>query len=180
VDEGDRLTEDELIGTCVLLLNAGHEATVNATGNGWWSLFRNPPALAALRADHSRLESAVEELMRYDTPLQMFERWVLEDLEVGDVTIPRGAEVALLFGSANRDPSVFADPDTLDVGRNPNPHISFGAGIHFCLGAPLARIELACSFGALLRKAPGLRLGAEPEWKPGYIIRGLRELAVSL
>jgi len=176
----DGLSEDELIGTCVLLLNAGHEATVNVTGNGWWSLFRNPPALAALRADHSRLESAVEELMRYDTPLQMFERWVLEDLEVGDVTIPRGAEVALLFGSANRDPSVFADPDTLDVGRNPNPHISFGAGIHFCLGAPLARIELACSFGALLRKAPGLRLDAEPEWKPGYIIRGLRELAVSL
>jgi len=174
------LSEDELIGTCVLLLNAGHEATVNVTGNGWWSLFRNPAALDALKADHGRLETAVEELMRYDTPLQMFERWVLEDIEVGGVAIPRGAEVALLFGSANRDPSVFADPDTLDVGRNPNPHISFGAGIHFCLGAPLARIELACSFGALLRKAPGLRLDAEPEWKPGYIIRGLRELAVSL
>jgi cytochrome P450 len=176
----DGLSEDELIGTCVLLLNAGHEATVNVTGNGWWSLFRNPPALAALRADHGLLDTAVEELVRYDTPLQMFERWVLEDIEVGGVAIPRGAEVALLFGSANRDPAVFADPDTLDVGRNPNPHISFGAGIHFCLGAPLARIELACSFGALLRKAPGLRLDAEPEWKPGYIIRGLRELPVSL
>jgi cytochrome P450 len=174
------LSEDELIGTCVLLLNAGHEATVNVTGNGWWSLFRNPPALAALRADHGLLETAVEELMRYDTPLQMFERWVLEDIEVGGVAVPRGSEVALLFGSANRDPDVFADPDTLDLARNPNPHISFGAGIHFCLGAPLARIELVCSFGSLLRKAPSLRLNAEPEWKPGYIIRGLRELSVSL
>jgi cytochrome P450 len=174
------LSEDELIGTCVLLLNAGHEATVNVTGNGWWSLLRNPAALTALQSDHGLLETAVEELMRYDTPLQMFERWVLEDIEVGGVALPRGTEVALLFGSANRDPSVFAAPDTLDVGRNPNPHISFGAGIHFCLGAPLARIELACSFGALLRKAPDLRLDAEPEWKPGYIIRGLRELSVSL
>jgi cytochrome P450 len=174
------LSEDELIGTCVLLLNAGHEATVNVTGNGWWSLLRNPAALTALQSDHGLLETAVEELMRYDAPLQMFERWVLEDIEVGGVALPRGTEVALLFGSANRDPSVFAAPDTLDVGRNPNPHISFGAGIHFCLGAPLARIELACSFGALLRKAPDLRLDAEPEWKPGYIIRGLRELSVSL
>src|SRR6185312_10530146 len=107
------LSEDELIGTCVLLLNAGHEATVNVTGNGWWSLFRNPAALDALKADHGRLETAVEELMRYDTPLQMFERWALEDIEVGGVTIPRGSEVALLFGSANRDPLTFADPDTL-------------------------------------------------------------------
>jgi cytochrome P450 len=176
----DGLTEDELIGTCVLLLNAGHEATVNVTGNGWWSLLRNPAALAALRADPALIGTAVEELMRYDTPLQMFERWVLEDLEVAGVTIPRGAEVALLFGSANRDPSVFAEPGRLDVARAPNPHISFGAGIHFCLGAPLARMELACSFGALLAKAPGLRLDREPEWKPGYIIRGLRALEVSV
>lgn len=111
VDEGDRLSEDELIGTCVLLLNAGHEATVNTTGNGWWSLFRNPGELARLRADHGLIPTAVEELMRYDTSAPMFERWVLEDVQVGGVDIPRGAEVALQFASADRDPAVFADPE---------------------------------------------------------------------
>ncbi|MCT9929759.1 cytochrome P450 [Planotetraspora sp. A-T 1434] len=179
-DEGDRLTEDELIGTCVLLLNAGHEATVNVTGNGWWSLFRNPAELDRLRADPGLLPTAVEELLRWDTPLQMFERWVLEDIEVGGVTIPKGVEIALLFGSANRDPEVFPDPDRLDVGRADNPHISFGAGIHFCLGAPLARVELAESFGALLKAAPAMELAEEPVWKPGYIIRGLESLKVTV
>jgi cytochrome P450 len=178
-DAGDRLTEDELIGTVVLLLNAGHEATVNVTGNGWWSLFRNPGELARLRADPALLPTAVEELMRWDTPLQMFERWVLEDIGVGGVDIPRGAEVALLFGSANRDERVFHDPDRLDLGRADNPHISFGAGIHFCLGAALARLELAESFRALLRAAPGMELAEEPTWKPGYVIRGLSSLKVS-
>ncbi|WP_240197020.1 cytochrome P450 [Nonomuraea lactucae] len=172
----DELTEDELVGTCVLLLNAGHEATVNVTGNGWWSLFRNPAELVRLRADRGLLPTAIEELMRWDTPLQMFERWVLEDIEVHGTRIPRGAEVALLFGSANRDPEVFEDPDRLDVGRADNPHISFGAGIHFCLGAPLARIELAESFGAMLDRAARLELVSEPVWKPGYIIRGLDSL----
>ncbi|MFI6537441.1 cytochrome P450 [Nonomuraea sp. NPDC050547] len=175
----EELTEDELVGTCVLLLNAGHEATVNVTGNGWWSLFRNPAELERLRADHSLLPTAIEELMRWDTPLQMFERWVLEDIEVEGVAIPKGVEVALLFGSANRDPEVFPDPDRLDVGRADNPHISFGAGIHFCLGAPLARIELMESFGALLEKAPKLELVREPVWKPGYVIRGLESLEVT-
>jgi cytochrome P450 len=172
----DGLTEDELIGTCVLLLNAGHEATVNVTGNGWWALFRNPSALASLRSSLDLLPTAVDELMRYDTPLQMFERWVLSDVTVRGVDIPRGSEVALLFGSANRDPAVFLDPDRLDVSRRDNPHISFGAGIHYCLGAPLARIELVASFGALLRAAPRLSLVEEPTWKPGYIIRGLASL----
>ncbi|WP_246063676.1 cytochrome P450 [Nonomuraea longispora] len=173
------LTEDELVGTCVLLLNAGHEATVNVTGNGWWALFRNPAELVRLREDRSLLPTAVEELMRWDTPLQMFERWVLEDIEVHGVRIPRGAEVALLFGSANRDQTVFDDPDRLDVGRADNPHVSFGAGIHFCLGAPLARIELMESFGALLDRAATLELRREPEWKPGYVIRGLRSLELT-
>jgi cytochrome P450 len=174
----DGLTEDELIGTCVLLLNAGHEATVNTTGNGWWALFRNPGELARLRAEPELLPTAVEELMRYDTPLQMFERWVLEDISVRGVDIPRGSEVALLFGSANHDPAVFRDPPRLDLGRRDNPHITFGAGIHFCLGAPLARIELLGSFGALLAKAPALKLVETPKWKPGYIIRGLESLVV--
>jgi cytochrome P450 len=176
----DGLTEDELIGTCVLLLNAGHEATVNVTGNGWWSLFRNPDQLAALRDDHGLLDTAVEELMRYDTPLQMFERWVLEDITVHGVDIPRGSEIALLFGSANHDPTVFSDPARLDLARRDNPHISFGAGIHYCLGAPLARIELVASFGAILTAAPNLKLVREPEWKPGYIIRGLESLTVEV
>jgi cytochrome P450 len=178
VDEGRTLTEDELIGTCVLLLNAGHEATVNATGNGWWALFRNPVQLEALRADHSLVPRAVEELLRYDTPLQMFERWVLEDVELHGHRIPRGAELGLLFGSANHDPDVFDEPDALDVAREHNPHVTFGAGIHFCLGAPLARIELETSFRTLLERIPSLELVEEPRWKPGYIIRGLEELRV--
>jgi cytochrome P450 len=172
------LTEDELVGTCVLLLNAGHEATVNVTGNGWWALFRHPDQLARLRRDPSLLPTAVEELMRWDTPLQVFERWVLEDLEVGGTAVPRGAELGLLFGSANRDPEVFADADALDVGRDPNPHVSFGAGVHFCLGAALARIELQTSFATVLRRLPRLELVEEPTWRPGYVIRGLEALRV--
>jgi cytochrome P450 len=179
-DAGDRLTEDELIGTCVLLLNAGHEATVNATGNAWWSLFRDPGELARLRADHTLIPSAVDELLRHDTPAPMFERWVLADVEVAGRTIPRGAEVALQFASANRDPAVFPAPDVLDLTRDPNPHITFGLGIHYCLGAPLARIELAESFRALLRLAPHLAPVAEPEWKPGFVLRGLRGLHVTV
>ncbi|MFD0316372.1 cytochrome P450 [Streptomyces flavalbus] len=179
-DEGDRLTEQEMISTCVLLLNAGHEATVNATVNGWYALFRNPGQLAALRADHSLVPSAVEELMRYDTPLQLFERWVLDEIEIDGVTIPRGAEIAMLFGAANHDPDVFREPETLDLGRVDNPHISFSAGIHYCIGAPLARIELAASMSALLSKAPTLALVEEPTRKPNFVIRGLEGLSVSV
>ncbi|GCB47339.1 cytochrome P450 [Streptomyces sp. NL15-2K] len=179
-DEGDRLTEQEMISTCVLLLNAGHEATVNATVNGWWALFRNPGQLASLRADHSLIPSAVEELMRYDTPLQLFERWVLDEIEIDGTTIPRGAEIAMLFGSANHDPEVFADPRRLDLTREDNPHISFSAGIHYCIGAPLARIELAASMTALLERAPTLSLAAEPRRKPNFVIRGLEGLSVEV
>jgi cytochrome P450 len=176
----DELTEDELAGTCVLLLNAGHEATVNVTGNGWRALLDHPDQLVRLREDRALLPAAIEELMRWDTPLQLFERWVLEDIEVHGTEIPRGAEVAMLFGSANHDTAAFADPDRLDVGRPDNPHISFGAGIHFCLGAPLARIELMESFGALLDRAPKLELVRTPEYKPNFVIRGLRSLDVSV
>jgi len=177
-EEGERLTEDELIGTCVLLLNAGHEATVNVTGNGWWALFRNPSQLARLRAGPSLMKTAIEELMRFDTPLQMFERWVLEEFELHGTRIPRGAELGLLFGSGNHDPAVFDLPDELDLGRERNPHLTFGAGIHFCLGAPLARLELMTSFETVLRRLPRMELVEEPAWKSGYIIRGLRELRV--
>ncbi|MCB5178755.1 cytochrome P450 [Streptomyces antimicrobicus] len=178
-DEEGRLSEQEMISTCVLLLNAGHEATVNTTANGWWTLFRHPAELAALRADRGLLSTAVDELLRFDTPLQMFERWVLDEIEVGGTVIPRGAEVALLFGSANRDPARFARPDDLDLARTDNPHLSFGAGIHYCLGAPLAKVELTASFGALLADTtPPLRLVREPQWQEGYVIRGLRELLI--
>ena len=178
LDEGERLTEEELVGTCVLLLNAGHEATVNSTLLGWWSLFRNPDRLKELRGDRTLLPSAIEELLRFDTPLQMFERWVLEPFEIHGVPIPRGAELGLLFGSANRDPKVFERPDELDLRREPNPHLTFGAGIHFCLGAPLGRQELQISFSTLMDRFPALELVEEPRWKPNYIIRGLEGLRV--
>ncbi len=180
-EDGDRLSEQEMVSTCVLLLNAGHEATVNTTTLGWLTLFRHPGQLALLREDPARLRDAVEEMLRYDTPLQMFERWVLDDIEVGGTVIPRGSEIALLFGSANRDPARFTAPDRFDVTRpaDGNRHLTFGAGIHYCLGAPLARLELAASFGTLLRQAPGLTLAAEPRWRPGYVIRGVEELLVS-
>ncbi|WP_345581946.1 cytochrome P450 [Streptomyces prasinosporus] len=179
-EDDDRLTEQEMISTCVLLLNAGHEATVNSTVNGWWALFRHPDQLAALRADHSLVPSAVEELMRYDTPLQLFERWVLDEIEIDGQVIPRGAEIAMLFGSANHDPAVFADPSRLDLTRADNPHISFSAGLHYCIGAPLARLELAASMRALLERAPTLRPAGEPRRRPNFVIRGLEGLAVEV
>jgi cytochrome P450 len=151
---------------------------VNVTGNGWWGLFRNPDQLALLRSHHSLIPWAIEELMRYDTPLQMFERWALEDFELHGEHIPKGAELGLLFGSANHDPSIFQRPDELDITRRDNPHLSFGAGIHFCLGAPLARVELEASFGTLLRRLPHMELVEAPEWKGAFIIRGLKGLMV--
>lgn len=178
VESGDSLSEDELIGTCVLLLNAGHEAGVNAVGNGLWALFRNPDELLRLKEDPALVSTAVDEMFRFDTPLQLFERWVLEDVDVCGVRVPKGAELGLLFGSANRDPAVFHEPDKLDITRSPNPHVTFGAGIHFCLGAPLARMEAQILFETIQRRLPRLQLVAEPQWKSGYIIRGLEALYV--
>ncbi|MFJ4872136.1 cytochrome P450 [Streptomyces sp. NPDC088757] len=170
------LTEQEMISTCVLLLNAGHEATVNTTVNGWRILLQE-----GVRPRLENLSTAVEELLRYDTPLQMFERWVLDDVELDGLTIPRGSEVALLLGSANRDPSRFGPTAaTLDLTRPDNPHVTFGAGIHYCLGAPLARLELTTLFDELLRRAPDMRLVADPVRKPGYVIRGFEELVVEV
>jgi cytochrome P450 len=178
--QGDRLTEDELVTTCILLLNAGHEATVNVSGNGLLALLEHPAELARLRADPGLLPTAIEELMRFDSPLQLFERTATEDVEIAGVTVARGQKIAALLGSANRDPAVFAAPDTLDVGRSDNPHISFGAGVHFCIGAPLARVELQASFGALLSRTSRLELGAPARRRPEFVIRGLQELPVVL
>ncbi|MFC8170961.1 MULTISPECIES: cytochrome P450 [unclassified Streptomyces] len=170
------LTEQEMVSTCVLLLNAGHEATVNTTVNGWRILLRE-----GVRPSLENLSTAVEELLRYDTPLQMFERWVLDDIELDGRLIPRGSEVALLLGSANRDPSRFGPTaDALDLSRPDNPHLTFGAGIHYCLGAPLARLELTTLFGELLSRAPGMRLVSEPVRRAGYVIRGFEGLVVEV
>jgi len=178
--EGDRLTEDELVTTCILLLNAGHEATVNVTGNGMLALLRHPDQLARLRDDRSLLPTAIEELMRFDSPLQLFERTATEDVEIGGITVEKGRKIAALLGAANHDPAVFEEPERLDVGRTDNPHISFGAGVHFCIGAPLARVELQASFGALLDRTSSLELGREPVRRPEFVIRGLAELPVVL
>ena len=177
-EAGDRLSEDELIATAILLLNAGHEASVNDAANAWWTLLRHPDALAALRADPGLAPTAVDELLRFDTPAPMFERWVLEEIELHGVAIPRGQELALLFASANRDPAQFTNADGLVLDRSPNPHLSFGAGIHFCLGAPLARLELGILFRAILERMPTLELVAEPVWKPRFVLRGLQALPV--
>jgi cytochrome P450 len=178
--EGDRLTEDELVTTCILLLNAGHEATVNVSGNGLLALLEHPAQLARLRADPGLLPTAIEELMRYDSPLQLFERTATDDVPLGGITVERGQKIAALLGSANRDPAVFANADTLDVGRADNLHISFGAGVHFCIGAPLARVELQASLGALLSRTSRLELGAPARRRPEFVIRGLQELPVVL
>ncbi|MCW2575420.1 MAG: Cytochrome [Modestobacter sp.] len=177
---GDRLTEDELVTTCILLLNAGHEATVNVSGNGLLALLEHPSELARLRADPGLLPTAIEELMRFDSPLQLFERTATEDVPIGGVTVERGQKIAALLGSANRDPAVFADADTLDVGRTDNPHISFGAGVHFCIGAPLARVELQASFGALLSRTSRLELARPARRRPEFVMRGLYDLPVVL
>jgi cytochrome P450 len=178
VEAGDRLTEDELVGTAILLLNAGHEASVNGAANSWYALFREPDALAALRADHDLVPTAIEELLRFDTPAPMFERWVLQDIEIDGIPIPRGQELALQFAAANRDPNAFARADELVLERDPNPYLSFGAGIHYCLGAPLAKAEFEIVFRRILERLPRLELVEQPAWKPRFILRGLAELRV--
>jgi cytochrome P450 len=178
--EGGRLSEDELVTTCTLLLNAGHEATVNVVGNGMTALLRHPEQLAALRADEALVTTAVEELIRYDSPLQLFERTAVEDTKIDDVVIEAGTKVAALLGAANRDPAVFPDADRFDVTRRDNPHLGFGAGIHFCVGAPLARVELQASLAILLRRFPRLALAEQPQRRPEFVIRGVKSLPVTV
>lgn len=178
-EQGDRLSEDELISTCVLLLNAGHEATVNVIGNGMLALLHHPAQFAALRANPALVTTAVEEMMRYDTPLQLFRRWVLEDVTYKGVELKQGSEIGLMFGAANRDPAAFNDPATFDIARQDNPHISFGGGVHYCLGAPLARLELQIAIRSLIERFPNLRInGPDPAYRPAYVIRGLNSFPV--
>ena len=178
-DGTDRLTDDELVASAILLLNAGHEASVNALGGGVVALCRHPGQLARLRADPSLIPAAVEEMIRYDPPLHLFERTATEDVALAPgVSVTAGQKVAALLGAANRDPAVFADPDRFDVGRDPNPQVGFGAGIHFCLGAPLARIELQAALRALLAHAPGLALVEQPVLRPTFVLRGYTSVRV--
>ena len=179
-EAGDRLTEDELLATCVLLFFAGHETTVNLIGNGTLALLRNPTELERVRREPSLMPGAIEELLRYDSPVQRTGRVVLEDLEMHGRFYSQGQRVNMLIGAANRDPDQFPDPDRLDVSRaNANQHLSFAAGIHYCVGAPLARLEAQLAIAALLRRYAELRMvGERPAWRPTFVLRGLRALEV--
>jgi cytochrome P450 len=180
-DEGGKLTEDELIATCILLILAGHETTVNLIANGTLALLRHRDQWERLVADPSRAGSATEELLRYDSPVQLTGRLVAEDVEIGGVPVPRGTEVMFMLGSANRDEAVWDDPDAARIDRPVGRHMAFGMGIHFCLGAPLARLEGEVAFATLAREAPGLALvDPNPPWRPGAVLHGLERLDVAL
>jgi cytochrome P450 len=180
-EEGDRLSEAELLANCVLLLNAGHETTTNLIGNGTLALLRHPDQLKWWRDDPSLLPTGVEELLRYDSPVQFTNRILTADMELGGKALRAGQMVLLLLGAANRDPEQFPDPDRVDVGRPDNKHVAFGLGSHFCLGAPLARLEGRLVFEALLQRAPNLRLdGPPPRYRQNFNLRGLEALPVTL
>jgi len=177
--DGSGLSDDELVASVVLLLNAGHEASVNAFGNGLVDLLRHRDQLVRLSAGAVRVETVVEELLRHDAPLQLFERTATDDVELAGLPVRRGDKVAVLLGSANRDETVFAGADRLDVGRDPNPHLGFGMGVHFCLGAPLARMELAIALELLLARWPAIVLAAEPRRRPTFVLRGYARVDVA-
>lgn len=176
--QGDRLSDNEIVCTVIVLLNAGHEATVNTLGNGMRALLTNRDQWRRVRSGEVEPAVAVEEMIRWDGPLQMFERWVVQDgVEIAGRQLKVGDRIGMLFGSANRDPARFADPDTFDIGRGDGTHIGFGGGMHFCIGAPLARLEIAISL-AQLRAGPDLQLLDQPTYHPFFVIRGLTELRV--
>lgn len=170
--QGKSLSEDELITTAILLLNAGHEATVHAIGNGVKTL------LEVGQAEFPLGEGHIEELLRFDAPLHLFTRYALEDVDYDGLKLRKGETVGLLLGAANRDPARFAEPDIFDPKRSPNSHVSFGAGIHFCVGAPLARLELNVALPILFERLPGLRLARKPHYRDAYHFHGLEDLLV--
>ena len=177
--EPERLSEQELINNCILLLNAGHEAVVNVIGNGMFALLQRPEAWERLKLEPDLIPSAVEEAMRFDTPLQFFERYVLEDLTYRGFDWPRGTGLCLYYAAANHDPAVFSEPETFDIARDPNPHLAFGRGLHYCIGAPLARVELTAALKTLTTRLPGLELAeSKPEYHPKNVFRYLKSLPV--
>jgi cytochrome P450 len=179
---GDRLSEDELIGTCILLLNAGHEATVHAIGNSVKTLLEQGTDLRAAFATEAATEATVEECLRFDPPLHLFTRYAQEDTEVAGVMLPRGTQVALLYGAANRDPSRYPQAGVFNPGRPvtgpASAHAAFGGGIHFCLGAPLARLELQTALPILFDRLPGIFLPERPRYRDNYHFHGLAALNV--
>ena len=174
----DPLTREELVDSCILLMVAGHITTVDLIGNGMLALFRNPDQLVLLRDRPELIESAVEEMLRYDSPVQVTGRLVREPAEVAGVQLRKGDSVAVLLGGANRDPREFTDPEVFDITRTPNRHLAFAAGIHFCIGAALARLEAQVAVGRLLERLPEVRLAAEPTWAGGTVLRGVEALPV--
>ena len=179
-ENGEKLNSHELVATCVLLLNAGHEASVNAFGNGMVAALERPDQTELLRKDSRAItETALEEFMRFDAPLHLFERTAIVDTELGGVKIEKGQKIAALIGSANRDSTVFENADEMDLTRDPNPHIGFGAGIHFCLGAPLARLEMSVSLPALWEKYPNMQLAGELVRRPTFVLRGYESVSIS-
>ena len=178
-EQGEKLSAKELIATCVLLLNAGHEASVNGFGNGLVATLKNEEQWDLLNSRVEELtESAVDEFLRFDAPLHLFERTATEETEIGGVTIKAGQKIAALLGSANRDEEIFERADQLDLTRSPNPHIGFGAGIHFCIGAPLARQEMHISLPALIKRFPNIELAQEPMRRPTFVLRGYESVMV--
>ena len=178
-EEEGGLTEDEILATILVLFGAGHETTTNLIGNGVLALLRHPEERARLAADPGLLPSAVEELLRWDSPVQATSRTLPEPFLAHGVEVPRGREIGLLLGAANHDPAQFEAPDRLDLGRADNRHLSFGHGVHFCLGAPLARLEGQVVLGALLERFPRLALApGELVWRPGFLFRGVEALPV--
>ncbi|MFT4188072.1 MAG: cytochrome P450 [Aeromicrobium sp.] len=178
-DEGEKLSDDELVATVVLLLNAGHEASVNTFGNGLVALLAHPEQEARVRSGEVDVPTALEELIRFDAPLQLFERTSTEDARIAGTTVRAGQKVACLMGSANRDAAVFANADAFDVSRDPNPHVGFGLGRHFCLGAPLARLELGISLRVLLDQFSRIELVEAPR-RPTWVLRGYDKLICDL
>jgi cytochrome P450 len=180
-EQGDKLNEGELLAMCLLLFIAGHETTVNLIGNGTLALLEHPDQMARFKDDPALIPSAIEELLRYDSPVQWTARITNADVEAGGREIPSGSMIIAAIGAANRDPSHFPDPDRLDIARADNRHVSFGFGIHFCLGAPLARVEGQIALGTLLRRIPDLALqtGATLDWRESSALRGLKRLPVT-
>ena len=179
-EAGEKLNSHELIATCVLLLNAGHEASVNGFGNGMVALLEHEDQFRKLVEEPGKYAAtAVEEFLRFDAPLHLFERTATSDTEVGGVEIKKGQKIAALLGSANRDEEHFKDSDQMDIARDPNPHIGFGAGIHFCLGGPLARLEMGIALPKLVKAFPNMKIDGEIIRRPTFVLRGYEKVEIS-
>ena len=179
-DEGNRLTHEEVLLTLLLLLVAGNETTRNLIGNGMLALLNHPDQMVKLRDDPGLMESAINEMLRFDSPVQLDGRFVEEDVVIGGRSIKAGSQVLCSLGAANRDPKVFSEPDSFDVSRNEAANLAFGRGIHYCLGASLAMLEAKSAFAGILNRYSSIRLAEQPEYRDQLVLRGLKELWVEV